>query len=64
MKFALILTLFTPEGPNYWMNYAVETDLSALECEVALAKHQALLELTFQAEDIVLTCEMDDAHED
>jgi len=62
MKFALILTLFGFEAPEF--AYAVVTDVSAVECQSALSKHQALLEQTFQHEDFILTCEMDDQHED
>jgi len=62
MKFVLILTLFGFEAPEFV--YAIVTNISAVECQSALSKHQMLLEQTFQAADFVLTCEMDDQHED
>lgn len=60
MKFALILTLFAPNGSYY----AVETDLSATECELRAEYYETIAAELFIAGDYILTCEMDDSHED
>jgi hypothetical protein len=62
MKFALIVTLFGLDAPDY--HYAIDTNMQGLACIEALEKHQALLEQTFYPEDFELVCVMDDMYED
>lgn len=62
MKFLLLLTLFGADGPDY--EYAINTNLSAVECEQQLEEQQALLEKSFDVNDFELWCEQDDAYED
>lgn len=61
MTFVLILTLFGLDSPDVY--YAVDTGMSAAECETRIAEQQILLERTFNAADFELTCETDQAHE-
>ena len=62
MTVSLILTLLGWNEPNY--SYALVTNLSAIECEDAHAKHENLLLQSFQAGDFILTCESHDNYED
>jgi hypothetical protein len=63
MKFALILTLFGVDGePNYY--YAVQTDISAIECNLQADSYETVAAELFTAGGFELTCEMDDSHED
>ncbi len=62
MKFALIVTLFGIDAPDY--SYAIDTNMQGTACIEALEKHQGLLEQTFYPEDFELVCEMDDMFED
>lgn len=57
MKFALILTLFGIDAPDY--EYAIDVNMSGAACIEALEKQQALLEQTFHPADFELHCEMD-----
>jgi hypothetical protein len=61
MTVSLILTLLGWDESQY--TYAIVTNLSAIECETAHAKHEKLLLQSFQAGDFILTCESNDNHE-
>lgn len=62
MQFALILTLFGYESPD--MLYAIDTGLTAEDCDSQMAYHQQLLEKTFVAGDFLLTCEGTDSFDE
>jgi hypothetical protein len=54
MKFALILVLFWAESPT--VTYAIKTDMSAIDCAIALVEQEQMLLHTFQKEDFELHC--------
>lgn len=62
MKFVLILILFGMDSND--LMYAIDTGMSAEECETRIIEQQALLEKTFSVNDFELSCEQDDHHED
>ena len=63
MTFALILTLFGVDGsPDYY--YAIETDMSAIECNLQADFYETVAAELFIAGDYNLTCELNDSYED
>jgi hypothetical protein len=59
MKFVLILVLFGMDSND--LTYAIDTGMSAADCEMRIIEQQALLEKTFSVNDFELWCETDDA---
>lgn len=57
MHFVLILTLFGVDSND--LVYAIDTDMTALDCADRMAEQQILLEQSFAPVDFVLTCEAD-----
>ena len=61
MKFVLFLTMFGLDSPDIY--YAVDTGMTATDCETRLQQQQILLEKTFDISDFSLTCVTDFAEE-
>jgi hypothetical protein len=61
MKFVLILVMFGMDSND--LMYAIDTGISAEECETRIIEQQALLEKTFSVNDFELWCDQD-AHEE
>ena len=61
MKFVLFLTMFGLDSPDIY--YAVDTGMTATDCEIRIAEQQILLEKTFDISDFSLTCVTDFAEE-
>lgn len=59
--FILVLTLFGADAND--SVYVVDYDMTAEDCVVRIEEQQALLKKTFNINDFVLTCEMDQATE-
>jgi hypothetical protein len=62
MKFALILVLFWAESPT--VTYAIKTDMSAIDCAIALVEQESILLQTFAIDDFSLHCNGVTAYED